>query len=103
MVMIASLRSKQSLVSLFLKGENLVKNGKTHMKRNTNVTIFKELKIYKEKCKHCPTYVSVSLKLCPVVQIYAKAQIFLNLHYLRQKIMFFFLPFDHIYPLKTTA
>ena len=67
-------------MSLFLKGENLIKNGKTHMKQNTNVTIFKELKNYKEKCKYCQTYVLVSLKLCPVLQIYSKPQIFLNLH-----------------------
>lgn len=75
-----TIKSKQSLVSLFLEGENLIKNGTTHVKQNTNVTIFKELKNYKEKCKYCQTYVSVSLKLCPVLQIYAKAQIFLNLH-----------------------
>lgn len=75
-----TIKSKQSLVSLFLKGENLIKNGKTRVKQNTNVTIFKELKNYKEKCKYCQTYVSVSLKLCPVLQIYANAQIFLNLH-----------------------
>lgn len=73
------------------------------MKWNTNVTIFKELKIYKEKCKHCQTYVLVSLKLRPVLQIYAKAQIFLNLQYFLQKIIFFCLPFAHIYPLKTKA
>lgn len=35
-----TIKSKQSLVSLFLKGENLIKNGKTHSKQNTNVTIF---------------------------------------------------------------
>ena len=67
-------------MSLFLKGENLIKNGKTRVKQNTNVTIFKELKNYKEECKYCQAYVSVSLKLCPVLQIYANAQIFLNLH-----------------------
>ena len=67
-------------MSLFLKGKNLIKNGKTHVKQNTNVTIFNELKNYKEKCKYCQTYVSVSLKLRPVLQIYANAQIFLNLH-----------------------
>lgn len=50
------------------------------MKQNTDVTIFNELKIYKEKCKHCQTYVSVSFKLSPVLQIYGKAQILLNLH-----------------------
>ena len=75
-----TIKSKQSLVSLFLKGENLIKNGKTRVKQNTNVTFFKELKNYKEKCKYCQAYVSVSLKLCPVLQIYANAQIFLNLH-----------------------
>lgn len=98
-----TIKSKQSLVSLFSKGENLTKNGKTHVKQNTNVTIFKELKFYQENCKRRQTNVSVSLKLCPVLQIYTKAQIFLNLHYLLQKIMFFCFPFDHIYPLKTTA
>lgn len=46
-----TIKSKQSLVSLFFKGENLIKNGKTRVKQNTNVTIFKELKIYKDKCK----------------------------------------------------
>ena len=35
-------------MSLFLKGENLIKNGKTRVKQNTNVTIFKELKITKK-------------------------------------------------------
>lgn len=43
-----TIKSKQSLVSLFLKGENLIKNGKTRVKQNTNVTIFKELKITKK-------------------------------------------------------
>lgn len=54
-------------------------------------------------CKHCQTYVLVSLKLHPVLQIDAKAQIFLNLQYFLQKIIFFCLPFAHIYPLKTKA